>query len=78
MLLLYRAVSESSLLSIISLRHFLFYSEFIILSSGCIGGCDTILRELTEICGRGPRNNAGAGMFLEKEIWRINEAYYRG
>ncbi|XP_078164246.1 topoisomerase 3alpha isoform X2 [Carex rostrata] len=28
---------------------------------GCIGGCDTILRELTEICGRGPRNDVGAG-----------------
>ncbi|KAJ3673895.1 hypothetical protein LUZ60_005887 [Juncus effusus] len=31
---------------------------------GCVGGCDAILRELTQICGRGPRiinTNSGRG-----------------
>ncbi|XP_057550339.1 DNA topoisomerase 3-alpha isoform X1 [Amaranthus tricolor] len=29
---------------------------------GCIGGCDETLRQLTEICGTGPRNSSGTSV----------------
>ncbi|KAK6923706.1 Zinc finger, CCHC-type [Dillenia turbinata] len=34
-------------------------ANFLLLLSGCIGGCDETLKQLTEICGTGSRNGSG-------------------